>query len=140
MKIDRPESGADQLGEVPVGVAEIEALRPAGPAHHALDRHALRFEAAPSGFGASVDVHLDGLGLPDHTAARVRIKEERGPSLRSRCQRGWPALSLDTTSNDTTRHAADRLGRPQIRTWMVMQRPMPRSAVALAALLLIGLA
>src|SRR5689334_14568086 len=41
-----PEPGGDQLGEVAVRVTEVEALRPAGPGHDALDGHALGFEAA----------------------------------------------------------------------------------------------
>src|SRR5215468_11756136 len=44
--VDRPESGGDQLGEVAIRVTEVDALRPAGPGHEALDGHALGFEAA----------------------------------------------------------------------------------------------
>src|SRR5262249_354032 len=35
--VDRPEPAGDELGEVPVRVAEVEAPRPAGPGHDALD-------------------------------------------------------------------------------------------------------
>src|SRR5262249_6033937 len=44
--VNRPETGADQLGEVAVRVAEVDAPGPTGPAHDALDGHALRFEVS----------------------------------------------------------------------------------------------
>src|SRR5262245_5768579 len=48
--VNLPEPGGDQLGGVAVRVAEVEAPRPAGPGHDALDGHALGFEAAPPRF------------------------------------------------------------------------------------------
>src|SRR5262245_15366841 len=47
--VDRPEPGGDQLGEIAIRVAEVKALRAAGPGHEALDGHALRFKAASPG-------------------------------------------------------------------------------------------